>query len=744
MMQRTAAEPVASAQPDELKKQTQRFAVLFAVIGASQGPGNSGHSSEKDAGREERGLVLEAITERRGRVVKTEGGLIVACFQNASEAVETAIAIQRNAVGKKDRKVPLNIRILIHAQDGTTAEGDLQGDMPNAVAGIADVAKSGRIYVSMEAYSDAQALDTVEFKPLKVSEKGGTGLPSFYEVVWHPEAGGSPVVKGAEAARNRKGVAGPFAHGAALVAGKNAPCFYCGSRKHRAAACPSKHLPYATNGLERLGYLSMDEINLLFSDYLNQSREDLPVIPEPSSKEDRSLTYLAPWSFYELKRVFQLRFLDVVWNATSKADWHKARERRGEGFPEGGMLWFARDCIRTSRLEEAEDLLRRYERVNSGDYRAPCGLAFVEIEKEHYVTAADYLDEALDHQVGSLQKTYLLLLLSRVYEFIPNLSKSDEKLKDALGIDPFCPEATFEQILRYFRGKREADAAKRLVKLIGIYKEYYTAGLISPELAEFHEIIGTELGKLTTLARCEAEKALEDADKEVALVKGFAGENNTDAAQLLALHKEMGELLDKPEALFNYNKAIEMAGRITAECKELDHKWTNRVTTVIEKIEVLVAEAVQRSSRKQEATVQFRPILDRLSFLKKGLQTRAPLDYLSQCEEMEREVGIIEEETRQSDFRHFLSLMWNRFSKDIILSSFTTAALGLVLFPGTIYLLHWLRPDFPSLRDTEIWTGQKAILLVGTFFTLAFAGCRALSNRLKLRDRLQPTKPGED
>ena len=145
-------------------------------------------------------------------------------------------------------------------------------------------------------------------------------------------------------------------HGAALVAGTCAPCFYCGSGRHRTTNCPSKDLPYATTGLERLGYLSMGEINRLFSDYLNRSGEDLPVIPEPSSKGDQDLAFLAPWSFYELKRVFQLRFLDVVWNASPKVDWHKARERRGEGFPEGGMLWFARDCIRTSRLEEADDL----------------------------------------------------------------------------------------------------------------------------------------------------------------------------------------------------------------------------------------------------------------------------------------------------------------------------------------------------------------------------------------------------
>ena len=138
------------------------------------------------------------------------------------------------------------------------------------------------------------------------------------------------------------------------------------------------------------------------------------------------------------------------------------------------MLWLARDCIRTSRLEEAENLLRRYGRRNSYDYRAPCGLAFVKIEKENYITAADFLTDALALRVGNVQRAYLLILLSRVSEFITS-SSGEEKLREALALEPFCPEAMFELIIRYFRGRREADAASRLIRLIRTYKEYYPA-----------------------------------------------------------------------------------------------------------------------------------------------------------------------------------------------------------------------------------------------------------------------------
>ncbi len=525
-------------------------------------------------------------------------------------------------------------------------------------------------------------------------------------------------------------VDGPFEHASALVQGSYAPCFYCGSRKHRTTACPSKHLPYATNGLERLGHLSMDEINRLFSDYLKHSGDDLPVLPEPASNEDQSLTYLAPWSFYELKRVFQLRFLDVVWNASSKADWHKARERRGEGFPEGGMLSYARDCIRTSRLEEAEDLLRRYGRMNGSDYRTSCGLAFVRIENESYIAAADLLYEILEQSIGNLQRTYVLLLLSRVYEFIPNLSRADERLKDALGVEPYCPEAMFEQIIRNFQGGREADATKRLAKLIHIYKEYYSAARIAPELARFREMIAPALQKLVAETKREAEKAIGEADREVALLKGFVGESDSDVAQVLSSHRQMGELLDRSGGLSSFHEAAAMAGRIIAACKQLDRERTIHAMTVIQRIEIRVGEALRRSGRAQQAMSLLQPILDRVPRLKEDLQARAPLALcLSQCEDMERETDAIAADLKRMDAHHAILQMWSRFSKDILLISFVTATLGLVLFPGGVSLLHSLRPDSLSLEAAEIWAGQKAILFAGTLFALIFAGFRALAEK---------------
>jgi hypothetical protein len=711
----------------DTKEQTQRTAVFYAIISASQSPGHLGYAEGINTIKEARTLVVQAIPERRGHITKTAEDSVVACFPDAAEALKAAIAIQRGGVENRDKRAPLNIRIYIHFGAGEETVDALQTELSDFAARTADVTKPGHVYVSTEAYNHGQGLNAVEFRPVIPGDSARQGQMPFYDVTWHPETDCTPggVISAESLRTSGNRPTSVFAHGTALLTGPNAPCFYCGSGKHKSTGCPSKQLPYATNGLEQLGHLSMDEINRIFSDYRSQAGDDLGVIPEPASKEE-DLTYLAPWAFYELKRAFQLRFLDVIWNALAKEDWHKARESKREGSPEGGMLWLARDCIRTSRLEEAEDLLKRYGRKNGADYRGLCGLAFVKIEKENYLTAGDFLIEALNMQTTPLHKTYLLLLLSRVHEFAGDANKSEDRLKDALGIEPYCPEATFELVIRYFRGRREADAVNRLIKLILIYREYYSAALIAPELGKYQELMAPEFEKLIDKARSDALVVTQEAERAVEVVKNFVGENDVDVAEILADRQEMNDRLAKPEALFNYEGIADLARKIAARCKETELERAAHAAKVIRRLETQVGEAAQGTAQPNKAKSLLRSVTDRLARLKEDLQARAPVSpCLSQCEELSRELDGIKAEIEAMDASHALFMMWARFSKDIILVFFITAAAGLVLVPGTMNLLGALKPDVIPLRDAEVWGAQKAILLSGSLFAIMFAGFRA-------------------
>lgn len=532
--------------------------------------------------------------------------------------------------------------------------------------------------------------------------------------------------------QNHKEISGWFAHGTGLVAGEYEPCFYCGCRKHRATHCPSKELPYGSSALERLGFLSMDEINRLFSDYLSESGKDLPVIPKPPSKESGSLTFLAPWSFYELKKVFQLRFLDLVWNASPRAAWTKARDARGEQLPQNAALWSARDCMRTSRLEEAKELLGKYDRANKNDYRVPCGFAFVEIEDGRLASAADYLNEALNRSIGKLQRSYLLLLLFRVYSLIPNLWKADEKLKEALGTDLLFHEAIFQHAIRCFQDGRDAEGVKRLVKLIGTCRDYYPAVLISPELAEYRESIAPELQNLATLTKHEAHEAAREADRDLTALKGFVGQDDAALAEIVSWDGQLRTSMNGPESAFNYYGAIDVARRISAACGEVDRERADNVWHAIKKIEALVEETAQRS-RTLKALALFGPIHERLMRLEKDLKVRSPIAVcLSECDKVEMELAAVSTRARKLDTRGDLMRVLALFVKDVILSSFITVAVGLVLFPGALSLLHLLRPD-STLETAQAWLFQKAILIIGSILSVLLAGVRALLGKRSSR-----------
>jgi hypothetical protein len=711
----------------EPNQKPEKMAVFYATISPSQSHGHLGYAEGINTIKEARGLIMQTLAERRGRITKSSEDMIAACLPDGAEALKAAIAIQRAAIDNRDKKAPLNIRIFIDTGDGTVSEEDLQTEVIGLAARAADAARSGHIYVSTETYNSTQGMNALEFRPFAVAEPVRQGQPPYYDVAWHPETDCTPGgTVSAETLKSGAGRSTLFLHGSALLSGPHGPCFYCGSGKHKSAVCPSKQLHFATNGLERLGHLSMNEINRLFSEYLNQMGEDLGLIAEPDSKDNKNLTYLAPWAFYELKRAFQLRFLDVIWNASPKEDWHKARESKREGSPEGGMLWLARDCIRTSRLEEAEDLLKRYDRKNPTDYRTLCGLSFVKIEKENYLTAADLLLEALNQPTTPLHKTYILLMLARVHEFNADQSKSDDRLKDALGIEPYCPEATFELIIRYYRGRRTTDATNRLIKLIHICREYYTAALIAPELAKYQEFFSPELEKMVDKARGEAQVVADETERSVAVLKSFAGENDTDVAQVLSEHQEMVELMARQEALFNYDGIAEIGQRIRERCKEIEQERANHMVRVIGRQELRIGQMLQGTSQPRKTRSLLQPIIDRLTRLREDLQARAPVaPCLVQCEEMSKELDEIETSVKAIDSNHAFFMMWGRFSKDIVVAFFVTATAGLVLFPGAMSLLEALRPEFAPLPTSEIWGAQKAILLSGGLFALMFAGFRA-------------------
>ncbi|OPY65494.1 MAG: hypothetical protein A4E57_03180 [Syntrophorhabdaceae bacterium PtaU1.Bin034] len=726
-----ASEVSGSGRPTEKHTKSQRIALFFAGVGAAQSFSNLGYLEGMNAVKEGCDLILATVSQRGGRVIKSSEDSVTACFADPAESLKAAIDVQRNAVENKAKHMVLNIRIAIHFGDGLTEEGDLSRDMAAFSSNANTIAKARHIYVSKEVFDDIQGFPGVDFRPVRIPEDLARRGFSFYDVGWQPETDAVPA---AAAADTKPGnISSRFLHAAALVEGQYPRCFYCGSRRHATTSCPSKSLFYSSKGLERLGHLSIEEINRLFSKYLSQAGEDLQVLPEPVDGDGQEdLIFLAPLSFYELKIGFQLRFLNIIWNASAKEDWHKARRTRRESSPEGGMLWIARDCLRTSQLERAEELLKQQLRGSSKNYRAYCGLAFVKIEKGNYALAAECLNEALTHETSNLHRTYMLLLLSRVYEFTSERNRADDRLREALRLEPYCPEALFEEIIRCFRRKQEAEGVNRLQKLIHIYREFYAAALISPDLAPYQDTINRELQKIVSQSGDEARKAAEEAEKEIGLLKRFLGEDDEEFAHVLSTYEQLRELVSKPEAFLNNQETVRISKEICASCRTLERERKGRVLNRLGALESRALNAAQRGSRTEKIARLVTPIFESLHEIEESLEAHEPFSRcMTRCKTVSDELDKTELTIKKIEARHALFLFWVRFIKDSLSILLITATVALALLPGIVWSVGALEPGLLSLERSGLWPIQKAFLVVGSVFAVIFAFLHAFVRKAR-------------
>lgn len=708
--------------------------VLYAAVSAGrQVPAPDNVPPARSAHGRLEGLCRIAV-ERGGSVVKKGDDSMLACFADPVEAAKAAIRMQKSAPGQEGGESPFAIRIALHCGRGYFGDGAVHGDLAGFAARAENVARGGCIYVTAAAFAALREMKDVGLNQVDMPQGVLTGGFTFYELVWSADTDCSP----GAAPGARPGTAGDvrfFAHGQALLEGRHAPCFYCGTGKHLTTDCPSKHLPYATHGLARLGRLSMAEMNDLFARYLDAAGEKLPA---PAEADEGDPAYLAPWGFYELKKVFQIRFMNVIWSASPKDDWYRVRESGRETSAKGGVLWIARDCIRASDLSEAEKLLTRYSRQNWKDYRSACGLAFISVERGEYRAAGDLFREALNQAASPVQKTYIYLLVSRICELLDKRDKSLEALKEALRIEPYCLEARFEEVIRHFQMERQTEGLNRLAKLLQLSHEFYIPALISPELSEFRPLILPELDKLRAQVRDEALEAAKEADGDAAALARFLDAADADVAEIMAMQERLHGLLAKPEVFLLCRDAFHTAKRITADCGAVERERREDAVKVLRGLRERAGALLQGGAMAARMALRVRPIIEQLKRIEEDLRRREPF---ARCVDRSAQASLdldaAEEIARRWKERAELLHACGTFCKDLCFVLFITAVTGLVLFPGFLYCLDALNEGW-ALSSVELWPAQKSVLIAGTVLAVVLAFGHALMGRLRTEGGARP------
>lgn len=127
----------------------KQYAIMFADVAGS----TRMYDTLGDAEAEKQiAWCIQTMTDTTnrhgGRVIKTIGDEIMACFDSADDAAEAAIDMQTNISG--DHSNDLNIRIGMQYGTAIDRDGDLYGDAVNVAARMAGVAKALQIITTKD------------------------------------------------------------------------------------------------------------------------------------------------------------------------------------------------------------------------------------------------------------------------------------------------------------------------------------------------------------------------------------------------------------------------------------------------------------------------------------------------------------------------------------------------------------------------------------------------------------------
>lgn len=408
--------------------------------------------------------------------------------------------------------------------------------------------RPGTVYVSVDVHDMIDKTDNVSF----ISTDKKSDGKQFYRLITKDD-------------ENNEGIE-PFAYGDAFIRGHNSPCFYCGSKRHAPMVCPSKKLPDITHSIDRLGYMSFNKIDSLFlkslisNDYNNDTAGfDNEIAGQ--KHDDAEMTAIE--SFYELTRIYQLRFLKSIWDATGE-DWIFALKHKSDN--RGGMAWLALDSLRISADAKTEHAVKKAIENDRGNFRTYCIMGFYFIEKGELVRAADNFRLALTHAKSGVHRIFIQLIIARIYKLENKIDHASKIISDIISQYPFCTDAEYLDITFKFQQKKEDFAIKQLVKLIQGNRKYFMYAYIDPELIPYRNIITPELTILFRKAKEDALSLLSKAEYELNRVKSF--HDRQFAAEMQSLLLKARNVINL-DSYFGYLDGSNHCNIIISRCHEL-------------------------------------------------------------------------------------------------------------------------------------------------------------------------------
>ena len=141
--------------------------------------------------KEHNSLVIPAIQQNNGMFVKSIGDGTLSYFENAQDAVRTAVLIQRGMdelnMAQKF-KIPVLMRIGLHSGMCIVERNDIFGDAVNTASRFESSATPGDIFMSEDTYNALSDKSEIYCRFVKqVTLKGKKESYNAYKAFWNPQ-----------------------------------------------------------------------------------------------------------------------------------------------------------------------------------------------------------------------------------------------------------------------------------------------------------------------------------------------------------------------------------------------------------------------------------------------------------------------------------------------------------------------------------------------------------------------------
>jgi class 3 adenylate cyclase/tetratricopeptide (TPR) repeat protein len=531
-----------------------------------------------------------------------------------------------------------------------------------------------------------------------------------------------------------------FMYRSTLVQGRNPQCFYCSSRSHTAADCPSKMYENLTQVLQRLGYFSFQSINRIFLSYLldpqsalrqttvQSTDRNLKGDPEKQIEDTRNLALPV---FFELKSIVQLRFFRNIWGYYSE-NWEDFKTEYFGG-DKGGQIWLALDLIRTSHLSKAESLLNGLMLEYPQDYRVFCATAFLYLEQNLFSKAEYSFERAMTYTKTKPQRILILFLLSRLLEIRGNFTGAEQKTEEILRILPSCSDARYQRIRYRFQRGDHKRAIAELTKLIHEQKEYFVKALIDPDLDGYRSTVDLRLLRMFEQMKEKAAQHLPRAEAEIARIKLLLGEEESIDSEIQSMWSQI-KRSEPTDSYFGYLDIVRLSNAILYRC-------LNEITEWKKDIAGRIAGADKRCAQYTDYIQRFPyPVLtiglrERLRKIKNEIrQIRETIEAeevgrFRECHvetaALVRGMESIPASLKRLRFIHQTIYFLSSFFKTSLTLQTTNLVFGIVMLPVASHYLVVLFPEASEIRK-DLWFYQKGFLLVGGIFSFLLAVVRPL------------------